>query len=79
MGNGIGQLSQQHQSAKAYPEHDCFAWQSKHYNLTPNYTSATCGVCGKILGFKWRSKWQRVRSLFTDEPINKGTFHHQYL
>lgn len=52
---------------QAYPEHDCYLWNRQQYRLTPEYVARTCGTCGRITGFKWRSVWRRILSLFTDE------------
>jgi predicted deacetylase len=58
----------QNQATKAYAEHDCRAWNLQHYYSSPDYQMAQCGVCHRVTGFRWRSWWMRIRSLFTDQP-----------
>ena len=58
------------QPAKTWPEHSCYEWNRQHYHMTPEYTSSECGTCGHITGFKWRSPWRRIVSLFTSNPIS---------
>lgn len=57
------------QAARAYPEHNCFMWSVQRYYSNRLATYAKCGICGLITGFRWRSRWHRLRSLFTDAPL----------
>ena len=56
--------------AYTYPEHDCFGFQRRHYVLTRGYTAETCGTSNRIIGFRWRSIWARIRSLWTDRATH---------
>jgi predicted deacetylase len=56
------------EACAAWPEHDCYAWNVQHYHSSPTYQMATCGVCNRVTGFRWRSWWMRLRSLFTGNP-----------
>ena len=63
------QAASLNQASRAHAEHDCHAWNIQHYYSSPSYQMAQCGVCGQVTGFRWRSWWMRVRSLFTDNPM----------
>jgi hypothetical protein len=65
----VPRRSEDADAAQAYPAHSCYEWNRQVYHCTPEYTSAECGTCGKITGFKWRRPWRRIVSLFTDEPL----------
>jgi len=52
---------------KAYPEHDCRAWNTIHWHSRPEYIAAVCGICGNVVGFRWHSIYKRVYSLFSHE------------
>lgn len=56
-------------AAQSYPEHSCYEWNRQHYQSTRDYLATTCGTCGHITGFKWRSPWRRFVSLFTSETL----------
>lgn len=55
-------------AARAYPEHDCYAWNVQHYISRTDYHASQCGLCGTITGFKWHKLWRRIFSLFSSEP-----------
>lgn len=57
------------EATASYIPHDCHAWNIQHYYSSPDYHMAQCGICHHVTGFRWRSWWMRIRSLFTDEPI----------
>jgi len=58
-------------TARAYPEHDCFAWNVQVYCSGPDCLYSQCRTCNRITGFMWR-KWRwRIRSLFTSDPLFK--------
>ena len=58
-------------TARTYPEHDCFAWNVQVYCSGPDCLYSQCRMCNRITGFMWR-KWRwRIRSLFTSEPLFK--------
>lgn len=60
-------------TAAAYPNHDCYQWNHQHYLIRPEYVARQCGTCEAITGFRWRSKWRRILSLFTSD-LPKPTF-----
>jgi len=66
----LDKIGANNQAAQVAP-HDCFAWQRRHYLSTADYHATMCGSCDRIIGFRWKSKWQRIRSLFTSEPRKK--------
>ncbi len=50
--------------AKTYPSHDCEAWNTTGYNLTPKYTAKVCTICNKITRLYWKSWKDRIKNLF---------------
>ena len=56
------------QQACTYLPHDCYAWNAQVYCCSPTYQMSECRVCKRVTGFRWRSWWLRIRSLFTSEP-----------
>ena len=66
--NEVNAKPANHPSASYIP-HDCHAWNIQHYHSSPDYSMATCGMCKRVTGFRWRSWWMRIRGLFTAEPI----------
>jgi hypothetical protein len=47
-----------------YIPHDCFNWRTIHHHLSENYTYETCGYCDKIIGFRYKSFWKRLKEAF---------------
>ena len=61
------------QPAAAYPPHDCTAWNTVHYcsqgdtsEGDPRFRARyeMCGVCGRILRFRFSSVWMRMKNLW---------------
>ncbi len=50
--------------AQTWPKHDCYAWNVRHYHSQPDARYQSCGVCGRILVFRFRSFWQQLHVLF---------------
>jgi len=49
---------------KSWPEHDCYAWNVQHHHSQRDATYSTCGTCGRVTGFRWRSLRRRLVSFF---------------
>lgn len=60
-----------YERAAQLPEHDCFSWNLQVYVSRKNYTASECALCKSITGFRWRSWWRRVASLFTDKRFRR--------
>ena len=44
--------------------HDCNDIRTKVYSWNDKYSMTRCGMCDKILEFKWHSIWKRIKSIF---------------
>lgn len=51
--------------ASTYIEHDCYERHTEHWHNQRNATYLTCGICGRMLGFRYKSFWKRLRNFFT--------------
>lgn len=47
-----------------YPSHNCQNSTNEHWHNQHNACYVSCGVCGKITGFHYKSFWKRLRALF---------------
>jgi hypothetical protein len=56
------------EACQAYPEHDCHAWNTIHYHSSPEALYDVCGVCKKVLYFRYRSTWAQILSVFGVRP-----------
>lgn len=50
------------QQAKAYPAHDCSAWNTEHWHNSAVANWTTCGVCGNVTAFRYKRFWKRLRA-----------------
>ena len=48
------------------PEHDCWYYAKAHYLIGLEGTAKKCGICDKILEFRYRSFWKRLWRVFVD-------------
>jgi hypothetical protein len=56
--------SQMGGAARTYLPHNCFAWNTEHWHSNKDHTYISCGYCGRITHFAFRSFWLRLRFLF---------------
>ena len=52
--------------AKTFPEHDCFYYAHTVYKFGSEGTARVCGVCDKIVEFRYRSFWKRLYRVFVN-------------
>lgn len=52
-------------AAVTYREHDCHAPLQTHFHNNAEANWRTCGRCGKITAFRWKSLLRRIRGVFS--------------
>lgn len=48
-----------------HPEHDCYDWRTEVWCNQANATYLKCAVCNRIIGFRYKSFWNRLADLFS--------------
>lgn len=52
------------EAGQTYREHDCKDWRHLVMHNQSDCWYYTCGTCGSITDFHWKSFWRRLKGLF---------------
>ncbi len=64
------QKAQMQGQAKTWPEHDCHAWNVQHWHTQADANWSSCGTCGRITGFRWKSLRRRLVSFLLGSRVD---------